>query len=59
MGYSNFDRKEKRKKDRRKRRYQTQQLSQVEFEMIRAEKDKSGADDRDSPSDRPGNPGRS
>ena len=59
MGYSNFDRKEKRKKDRRKRRYQTQQLSQVEFEMIRAEKDKNGADDRDSPNDRPGNPGRS
>ena len=59
MGYSNFDRKEKRKKDRRKRRYQTQQLSQVEFEMIRAEEKKRGADDRDSPSDRPGNPGRS
>ena len=43
MGYSNFDRKEKRKKDRRKRKYQTQQLSQVEFEMIRAEEKKRGS----------------
>jgi len=47
MSYSNFDRKEKRKKDRRKRRYDTQQLSQVEFEMIRAEEKKRGTDSGD------------
>ncbi len=59
MGYSNFDRKEKRKKDRRKRKYETQQLQQVEFEMIRAEVKKRGPDNRNTGDNKSGNTGGS
>ena len=59
MGYSNFDKRDKRKKDRRKRKYNTQQLSQVESQMIQAEKKENGAHDSNSPGDRPSNSGGS
>ena len=45
MAYSNFDRKGRRKKARRKNRYETQMVGQEEIEIIEAGRIKNGVDD--------------
>ena len=55
MSYSNFDRKERRKKTRRRQRYETQKMGQEEIAMIEAEDKKNGVDDSNSINDRTGN----
>ena len=55
MSYSNFDRKERRKKARRRQRYETQKIGQEEIAMIEAEGKKNGVDDSNSTNERTGN----
>ncbi len=55
MSYSNFDRKERRKKARRRQRYETQKLGQEEIAMIEAEDKKNGVDDSNTSNGRTGN----
>ena len=55
MSYSNFDRKERRKKARRRQRYETQKIGQEEIAMIEAEGKKNGVDDSNTSNERTGN----
>ncbi len=55
MSYSNFDRKERRKKTRRRQRYETQKMGQEEIAMIEAEDKKNGVDDSNTSNGRTGN----
>lgn len=55
MSYSNFDRKERRKKARRKHKYETQKMGQEEIAIIQAEGRKNGVDDSNKANDRTGN----
>lgn len=58
MSYSNFDRKERRKKARRKQRYETQKVGQEEIAIIQAERKKNGVDDSNKANYRTGNSNR-
>ena len=57
MAYSNFDRKGRRKKARRRHRYETAQIVQEEQEMIQAEV-KDGVDNSNGTKNRTSNADR-